>query len=54
MTTDLKWYLDVINVLRFSALGQNYTSTTKWTMAGLNLQRCKERSILAEDVLENF
>ena len=54
MTTDLKWYSDVINVLRFSALGQNYTSTTKWTMAGLNLRRCKEGSFLALGVLENF
>ena len=53
MTTDLKWYSDVINVLRFSALGQNYTSTMKWTMAGSNSWRCKEGSILALDVLEN-
>ena len=54
MTTDLKWYSDVINVLRFSVLGQNYTSTMKWTMAGLNLWVCKERSILAQDGLGNF
>ena len=54
MTTGPKWYLGVINVLRFSALDQNCTSTMKWTTAGLNLQRCKERSILAQDVIENF
>ena len=47
MTTGPKWYLGVIKVLRFSALVQNYTRTTKWTMAGSNLQMYKERSILA-------
>ena len=47
MTTDPKWYSVAINVLRFSAPGQNYTSTTKWIMAGSNLQMCKEKSIPA-------
>ena len=28
----------------------NFTSTIKWTMAGPNLQMCKERSILAQGV----
>ena len=37
-------------MLRFSALGLNCTSTMKWTTAGLNLWRCKETSILAQDV----
>ena len=47
MTTGPKWYLGVINVVKFSGLGQNFTSTMKWTMGGSNLQMCKERSILA-------
>ena len=47
MTTGPKWYLGVINVLRFSALGENYTVTMKWTIAGSNLGMCKERSVLA-------
>ena len=54
MITDLKWYLDVIKVLRFSALGQNYTSTMKWSMAEPNRRVRKERSILAQDVIGNF
>ena len=33
--------------VKSSGLGQNYTSTTKWTMAGSNLRMCKEKSILA-------
>ena len=54
MTTDPRWCLDVINVLRFSALGQSYTSTTKWTMAGSNLRRYKAESSLAPGVAGNF
>ena len=34
MTTDPRWYLDVINVLKFSALGQICINTMKWTTAG--------------------
>ena len=40
-------FLGVINVLKFSALGQNCTSTTKWTTAGSSLLMCRERNILA-------
>ena len=54
MITEPRWYLDVINVLRFSALGQNYISTMKWTTAGSNLQRCKAESFPALGVVENF
>ena len=54
MTTDPRWCLDEINVLRFSALGQNYTSTMKWTTAGSNLWTCKVESFLALGVVENF
>ena len=54
MTTDPRWCLDVINVLRFSALGQSYTSTMKWTTAGSNLWRYKAESSLAPGVAGNF
>ena len=49
-----KMVFSVINVLRFSALGQNYISTMKWTTAWPNSRRCKEGSFLALGVLENF
>ena len=54
MTTDQIWYLDVINVLKFSALGQNYTNSTKWTMAGSNLQGRKVECFCAPGVAGNF
>ena len=54
MTTDQIWYLDVINALRFSALGQNYTNSTKWTMAGSNLQGRKAELSLTPGVAGNL
>ena len=54
MTTDPRWSLDVINVLRFLALGQSYTSTMKWTTAGSNLWRYKAESSLVPGVAGNF
>ena len=54
MTTDPRWCLDVINVLRFSALGQSYTSIMKWTTTGSNLQGCKVERFPAPGVAENF